>query len=456
MYEVYYTSREKLNDPTLVQALDNKGIPERMPFLIDSETYDYPEHINAFLRSLPTSGAPSPGTWKKYATYIALWCRYLEEHRAQPDPLQATREDAEIFYRTRRIVDKETAVSATTWNTSTTVLGRLYTYWQEKKLCTINPFLTMKSFSYQGVQVYDKKETMRERSPKSGTMTFHSMDEYLYLRDRGVRGLNADGTTNPEISTRNVVRDYAYCELSVSTGMRVQECNSLTWVEMKNTTQLEETSTAAILSLPPSITKNRKARKIVIPYRILNQVLEYVEIERETLVDKANENGRYDKGNWTLVTKYTRKGVQLESGVKLRWDQVDPSMRARLLYIDSSGRKNPLALWLSLKGLPTTTLTWTHMLILASERCEQSGRPIQANPHKFRHTFAVHMLNFLENNKKEGNAIYTGDSLRTVQLLMGHSSLETTNIYLGTVDLMSETLDVAAEDFARTLEGAIS
>ena len=70
-------------------------------------------------------------------------------------------------------------------------------------------------------------------------------------------------------------------------------------------------------------------------------------------------------------------------------------------------------LFVSRIGRPMTRQTlWHRIRALA----EQAGLPANLSPHILRHAFATHLLNH-------------GADLRTVQLLLGHSDLSTTQIY---------------------------
>lgn len=71
------------------------------------------------------------------------------------------------------------------------------------------------------------------------------------------------------------------------------------------------------------------------------------------------------------------------------------------------------AVFLNARGTP---LTVRGMRLILNKMVEKASLTIHVHPHKLRHTFATHMLN-------------EGADLRTVQELLGHESLSSTQIY---------------------------
>lgn len=89
-----------------------------------------------------------------------------------------------------------------------------------------------------------------------------------------------------------------------------------------------------------------------------------------------------------------------------------PAMEALQRYRQKAGVHEG-ALFRSKLGRRITTRALTDVV---EKYWRRSGLPVHVTPHKFRHSFATHLLN-------------NGADLRSVQTLLGHASLSTTQIY---------------------------
>ncbi|GGA63176.1 tyrosine recombinase XerC [Ornithinibacillus halotolerans] len=84
----------------------------------------------------------------------------------------------------------------------------------------------------------------------------------------------------------------------------------------------------------------------------------------------------------------------------------------RKQLLDKSG-ENTEHLFLNARGKPITT---RGIRVILKKMVENTALTVNVHPHKLRHTFATHLLN-------------EGADMRTVQELLGHESLSSTQIY---------------------------
>ena len=126
--------------------------------------------------------------------------------------------------------------------------------------------------------------------------------------------------------------------------------------------------------------------------------------------------------NLELLNLNLRQGVirVIGKGQKERLVPMGDQLIALLELYISSSRKNLLSkrhsdfLFLSTRGQRMTRQSFWHRI---KHYCLDSGfEPDKISPHVLRHAFATHLLN-------------NGADLRVVQLLLGHSDLNTTQIY---------------------------
>ena len=109
--------------------------------------------------------------------------------------------------------------------------------------------------------------------------------------------------------------------------------------------------------------------------------------------------GKGDKQRLVPLGSYSKKFIQIyiekvRSLKKIRVEDND------VLFLNRNGKK----------------LTRAMIFIIVKDSAVKAGIKKNISPHSFRHSFATHLL---EN----------GADLRTIQLLMGHESITTTEIY---------------------------
>jgi len=145
--------------------------------------------------------------------------------------------------------------------------------------------------------------------------------------------------------------------------------------------------------------------------------------EISNILDKAKKD-RYR--NYILLLCLWRTGMRVSEVVSFRKNQIQDNS---IIVRGGKGGKDrviPLESELSnLLGLFTDRMTGRDKVFSLSERQVRNivykySDGIDVHPHTFRHSFAVHCLK-------------NGMNLRTLQKILGHSSLTTTQVYLDIV-----------------------
>ena len=271
---------------------------------------------------------------------------------------------------------------------------------------------------------------------------------YRLWRDVGVRGHLTSGGEDPGFRGRWAARHAAYTDAMIRTGLRISEQTSLSVYEIpESTTGLVNFRTL----LPSVIAKGGTGRAIYLPRTVLEDIWDYVELERRDAIDYARAHRLYERIDEPLfINDPADPKVLMPNGKRRDIRSLGHTDRRRVLIRTSEGLA-PAALWLNQFGMPSRVSAWESMFDAANDRCERVGVALRCNPHLLRHSFAVITLEQLwrghlevlgaqtEVQRRTYQMVY-GDPLRWVQMRLGHARMSSTLVYQHTLhELEMET-----------------
>lgn len=441
---------------TVCERRAAKGLDAHVPLILRGNAL-YDADLDRFFLDLPLSGVCSRHSLRAYAYDVVVWLRFLDA--CGKTVWTATRHDVTAYHRERRRDEADQRITAASWNRAVASLDRLYRWGEQQGLIADVPFSRRALWrpAHGGRRgMIAARNDAYERVTKRSNVRFVTMDDYRIFREVGLRSLTTDGAERPGARDRNGLRNALFADLLVTTGLRLEEASGLLAAELTSIERNGDPTAQLWLHLPPPLTKGNRGRSVLVPRRLLRQIGAYAAVERAAGVVKfATRDG---------AAKLERPIHVTRGNLDRMRDVCTPEERCRLILCDEDGQpREPAALWLTEVGQPVRPNSWEVIFARACNRCAANGFPLSISPHQLRHTFAVHMLALLIQQRlceaaspagaAESYRLILGDPLQQVQRLLGHASLTTTYIYLDHIATRADTVDAAVEELLALLPG---
>jgi len=416
-----------------------QGIPVGTPYFI-APTFEYDVQLNEFFYSVDMLGARLL-TRIGYARDLKGFLNFLHFGRDGKSWRDASEEDHRAYLIWRREDPLGPRVSPSTWDREVAAVSRFYRWQVASGNIRVSPIPQRLRRSGHGFSQHGQpRETAASYShgARREEIRWLPARSYRQWRDVGLRGYDSDGLPDRLFRGRWADRNATFTDLMVRTGMRLTEQASLSVFEIPT---IREQSGYHRFWLPEAIAKSGSDRWVYIPSAILRDLHAYMDLDRRTVIARAQAQGRYKRaGQDYLVLDDRRMTTSNLAEESARLSQLTPMERQRLLVAGPNGLE-PASLWLTEDGAPMSVSSWKDIFRQANLRCEKHGVSLHAHAHMLRHSFAVLTLEQLQrghitslaqlNPAQRGQ--YTrvfGDPLDWVRRRLGHKSVTTTQIYL--------------------------
>jgi site-specific recombinase XerD len=430
----------------LDEWLDDHDVLDGTPFLIDP-TGRYDSALNRYFQ---VHMSAEPLNTQAAAAYdLKRFSVFLWENRGGKTWREATPEDRAAYKHWRLMDSRGPRVELVTWDREVATVNQFYRWALRQGYVAANPIIQRESRSREpGRQSSDETPAESSHQGPRNDMEWMPPATYRQWRDIGVRGFTAAGLADRSFRGRYASRNATYTDLMIRTGLRLSEQTSLSLYEVP---EIIPGMLNAWTWLPRAIAKGASARSVYIPASVLKDVWDYVEMERADAVEQACERGVYERIRDPLLVEDRSRPFVRMGGERQKISKLNHAERRRLLIRTDDGGLEPAALWLNEYGMPSEPSCWQEAFKSANRRCARLGLRLRCHPHMLRHSFAVITLEQLWRGHIQELAAMTpaqrqtyqmvfGDPLNWVRMRLGHSSIQTTQIYLHTLqELAMET-----------------
>lgn len=365
-------------------------MPGGRPFFIDGNGL-VDRELDGFCNYLIDPRRGSEKTWATYAGQIDVFLRFLDAQGKSWK--EASRDDLKLYQRVRMTGEYQVGpiLTGRSWNVAKSAIVHLYEYAVDVGLIETVPFTYRRSKALFGSPDMMTSDLGSKYTPEP--INFISLHQY--------KTLWRPWTNNRDNAQRNI----ALVDLLITVGLRISEALSLKVHQVPDPDALAYAGRKAVALRV--VGKGKKPRRVLIPKRILRAIHFYIDEDREAAI----------------------------AAFRKKFRKSEP----------------PTEVFLSERGTPLSPRSVQGFFESASK-----ATGIRLTPHGCRHTFAVYQLeamikrmaiNLME-LKSGGADAYRqvlNDPLRQLQLLLGHSQLSSTYIYL---DFLEESEVLVAESLA--------
>ncbi|MFF9392038.1 hypothetical protein [Streptomyces griseoluteus] len=292
-------------------------IPERMPVLFDDDFLFEDEGgprvtraVNSWLRTLPSSGAPSPNSWRAYALAARDWLTHLRRHRVAVFGTRQELVAALGTYADRRLsgpLDERLEFSS--WELQVTALSRFYDWAESEGLAAAVPFTVITGKRMvQGRLVEIRHNRARLRRPKPHVKVQYLESDFADLFRYGLAGLGPDGLEDATFRGRFPGRNAAMGGLVLGTGMRSREFTHLLVHEVPPL-PAEPTEVPIPWVVPELAAKGRKFRTTWIDYASRAALHSYIDLD-----SRKGRGGRGSRWWWRQTSTAVGSTVGAHAG----------------------------------------------------------------------------------------------------------------------------------------------